>query len=137
MKTKKQIQDVIEVFIDRINRAKKLGEYNTRLQYPDPIEESANKILALLWAIDEIDDIYQYANTPAKMNLDLLCLNVLNEINKENKEKKMEEIKEQAKTVQGFLDNWFCEPDKEGLKAVKKEVQKLIKKIDKLLIELS
>lgn len=93
MKTEKEILDMMKVLKTRQKffEHQELQEGKSEHIYPDPIDESANKILALQWVLGVIDDLFIYPDTRTKYNQELQCLNILKDI--KAKEKHKAEIK--------------------------------------------
>lgn len=99
MRTEKEILDVLAALKKRKEFFEEHEELETDNNMPDPIEESANKMLALLWVLGEIDDIHQYPKTRKSLNQEKMCLNILQNIYQKEKDKKEKSLQDIIKSI--------------------------------------
>jgi hypothetical protein len=95
MRSEKEIIDMMQALKTRQKffEEQELYEETQETIYPDPVDESANKILALQWVLGSIDDLFVYPETRTKFNQEMRCLNIIQDINRKREiQKRIKDI---------------------------------------------
>lgn len=80
MRTETEIREAID--LEKMRQSFFENNFDGKITTQIMIDEAANKIMALSWVLEEIDDLYEMPPTNSSLIFDLQARQVLDEINK-------------------------------------------------------